>query len=284
VILLVITWIDYITGTEISFSVFYLVPTSLVTWRLGRGAGLVLSVMSSIAWFLADTLPGQTYSHSAVPVWNALVRFGFFLVTVIVLAAFRDALVREKSLARKDPLTGLVNGYFFRQLLGEELARSRRYSHLLSLAYVDLDNFKNVNDRLGHAAGDALLNEVGDLLRANSRNVDTAARLAGDEFALLMPETDNDVAIVAVERLRDRIRSLMQAHGWKVTSSIGLVTYHVPPDSVESALKAADALMYKAKNQGKNRIVSRIEPGTDTSRSENSQNGASGQPRRQNRE
>jgi diguanylate cyclase (GGDEF)-like protein len=76
-----------------------------------------------------------------------------------------------------------------------------------------------------------------------------------------MPETGNDVAIVAVERLRDQLRDLMRVHGWKVTSSIGLVTYLMPPTSEESALKSADALMYQAKKEGKNRIVARIEPG-----------------------
>jgi hypothetical protein len=89
VTLLAITWVDYVTGTEISFSIFYLLPTSIITWRLGRWAGLVFSVLSSIAWYLADTFPAQIYSHAAIPVWNALVRFGFFFVTVIVLAAFR---------------------------------------------------------------------------------------------------------------------------------------------------------------------------------------------------
>jgi len=258
VMLLAVTWIDYITGAQISLSIFYLLPISLITWRLGRWAGLVFSLLSSVAWFIAVTFPGQTYSHSAIPVWNALVRFGFFLITVITLSAFREALTREMNFARKDPLTGLVNGRFFRQLLQGELVRSRRYSHFLSLAYIDLDDFKSVNDRSGHAAGDALLKQVGNLLCTSSRTTDTSARLAGDEFALLMPETGNDVAIVAVERLRDRLRDHMRTHGWDVTASIGLVTYREPPASEESALKEADALMYTAKKQGKNRIVSRI--------------------------
>jgi diguanylate cyclase (GGDEF)-like protein len=150
------------------------------------------------------------------------------LITVVVLAAFRDALTRETNFARKDPLTGLTNGRFFRRLLRGELERSRRYAHVLSLAYIDLDNFKSVNDRMGHAAGDALLKEVGELLRTSSRSTDTAARLAGDEFALLMPETGQDVAIVAVERLRDRLQDHMRTGGWDVTSSIGLVTYSDP--------------------------------------------------------
>lgn len=255
--LIAITWIDYVTGTEISFSIFYLLPTLVITWRLGRWAGLVFSLLSSVAWFLADTLPGQTYTHPAIPVWNALVRLGFFLVTVVVLTAFRDALARETAFARADPLTGLTNGRFFRQLLRGELERSRRYSRLLSLAYIDLDNFKSVNDKLGHAAGDRLLKEVGDLLRTSSRTTDTAARLAGDEFALLMPETGHEVAIVAVERLKDRLFHHMRSQGWPVTTSIGLVTYREPPASEESALKDADALMYVAKKQGKNRVISR---------------------------
>jgi diguanylate cyclase (GGDEF)-like protein len=267
--LLVITWVDYVTGTELGFSIFYLLPTLIITWRLGGWVGLIFSVLSSTAWYLADTLPGNIYSHPAIPAWNALVRFGFFLIIVTVLSGFRNALTREKNWARRDSLTGLVNGRFFSELMREEMGRSRRYSHALSLAYMDLDDFKSVNDRLGHAAGDALLKEVGDSLRANSRSTDTAARLAGDEFALLLPETGNDLAVVAVERLQDHLRDLMRARGWEVTSSIGLVTYLVPPASEESALKAADALMYMAKKQGKNRIVTRIEGGENIRDREN---------------
>jgi diguanylate cyclase (GGDEF)-like protein len=124
---------------------------------------------------------------------------------------------------------------------------------------MDLDNFKSVNDRLGHAAGDELLKDMGALLGASSRSSDTAARLAGDEFALLMPETAEDVARIAVERLRDQVTWLMRNRGWEVTSSIGLVTYLVPPESPEAALKAADSLMYSAKKEGKNRVVAKIE-------------------------
>ncbi len=258
--LLSITWVDYVTGTELSFSIFYFLPISIITWRLGGWAGFVFSLLSSAAWYLADTLPGDIYSHPAIPVWNALVRLGFFLLAVVVLSRFRNALIREKDLARKDPLTGLVNGRFFRELMREEIRRSRRYSHTLSLAYIDLDNFKSVNDRFGHAAGDTLLKQVGDSLRTNVRSTDTAARLAGDEFALLMPETGNEVAFVAAERLRGQLVDLMRARGWGVTTSIGLVTYLVAPPSEESALNDADALMYSAKSQGKNRIIARIEP------------------------
>lgn len=258
-LLLLITWIDYATGAEVSFSIFYLVPTSLVAWKLGRRAGIAFALLSSIAWLFADKLSGQVYSHPAIPVWNASVRLGFFLTTVLVLAGLRDALEREKTWARLDPLTGLANGRSFRELLLDEAIRSRRYAHPLSLAYIDLDDFKTVNDQLGHAAGDDLLRDVGALLRTTSRTSDTPARLAGDEFALLMPETGPDVSRIAVERIRDRLNELMRTRGWKVTSSIGLVTYVVPPESVDTMLKAADALMYSAKQQGKNAVSARVE-------------------------
>jgi diguanylate cyclase (GGDEF)-like protein len=267
-LLSVIAWIDYLTGTEISFSIFYLLPTTIVTWRLGGWAGFVFSVLSSAAWYLADTFPGTIYSHPAIPAWNALVRLGFFLFAVRVLSRFRNALAREKNWARVDPLTGLVNGRFFRELMREEIRRSRRYSHALSLAYIDLDNFKSVNDRLGHAAGDALLKQVGDSLRTNIRSTDTAARLAGDEFAILMPETGSEVALVAAKRHRDQLVDLMRVRGWEVTASIGLMTYLVPPPSEESALNDADALMYSAKSRGKNRIIARIKPGENLLRPE----------------
>ncbi len=256
--LLLITSIDYATGTELSFSIFYLLPVSLITWKLGRGAGLIFSLLSSAAWLLADTLPGQLYSHPSIPVWNALVRFGFFVITVTMLASLRSALAREQSWARTDPLTGLANGRLFREILREEISRSRRYSHRMSLAYLDLDNFKSINDRLGHATGDEVLRAIGALLKSNCRGSDTAARLAGDEFALLMPEAGEPVARVAVERIRKELINLMRKRGWEVTSSIGLVSYLEPPGNVDVALKAVDSLMYMAKNAGKDRIFARV--------------------------
>jgi diguanylate cyclase (GGDEF)-like protein len=127
-----------------------------------------------------------------------------------------------------------------------------RYRRPLSIAYLDCDNFKWVNDSLGHAEGNRLLRILASGLEKNVRRTDFAARLGGDEFALLLPETDYEAARVAIARVRSALTDLMRRQGWPTTLSIGLLTCIAPPPSVEAIIHQADRLMYGAKNAGKN--------------------------------
>ncbi len=129
--------------------------------------------------------------------------------------------------------------------------RAARYQHPFTLAYIDLDNFKLVNDRFGHATGDRALSTVAGFIREHSRRTDALARLGGDEFALLLPETDEDVARAAIAKLRKGLTQEMQRHGWPVTFSIGVVTCRACPGSADELIAAADRLMYSVKNGGK---------------------------------
>jgi diguanylate cyclase (GGDEF)-like protein len=119
---------------------------------------------------------------------------------------------------------------------------------------MDVDDFKLVNDRLGHSTGDRLLRTVAETLKEHSREVDVVARLGGDEFAVLMPETGERAARVAVARLRRRLLESSRAEGWPVTFSFGVVTWAAPPPSVDEMLRAADELMYAAKREGKDGV------------------------------
>jgi diguanylate cyclase (GGDEF)-like protein/PAS domain S-box-containing protein len=165
------------------------------------------------------------------------------------------ALESEKNLSRVDFLTNISNRRAFTEILQKEAARSRRYKRPLTLAYIDLDNFKQVNDQLGHELGDELLRLVAQTICANIRGTDTLARLGGDEFALLLPETGEEAANAVVAKLRNVLLATAQARQWPVTLSIGLATFAKPGESVEQIVKVADDLMYAAKNEGKNRIV-----------------------------
>jgi diguanylate cyclase (GGDEF)-like protein len=142
---------------------------------------------------------------------------------------------------------------FTERVIGE-LERVRRYGFALTLAYIDADNFKNVNDRFGHSAGDTLLRKVVEALKSNVRANDSVARLGGDEFAILMPETDASAAMQIVRRIQRLLLSLMQGNGWDVTFSIGLITCIEPDLSVDQILRQADAAMYSVKKLGKNNI------------------------------
>jgi diguanylate cyclase (GGDEF)-like protein len=132
----------------------------------------------------------------------------------------------------------------------------RRYRHPFSVAYLDFDNFKFINDTLGHSVGDDLIRVVVETLNHELRKTDQAARLGGDEFAILMPETDGKIAPQVMERMCSKLLDSMKGNNWPVTFSIGLATFNKPPNSVDDMIKAADSLMYEAKNNGKNRVKS----------------------------
>jgi len=248
---------DVLTGKEISSSVFYSLPVALGAWYSGSRWSLVLCVLSAATWYEADLLAGATYSASWIPIWNSGVRFAFFLVIAGLLTRLRAALAAQEALAATDALTGLANSRRFLAAADAEVARATRYRHAVSLAYMDLDGFKSVNDRLGHRVGDEVLAAVGRILRLGLRRTDVAARLGGDEFAVLFPETDGAAAREAMDKVRAALRAAMEAAGWPVGFSIGVVTSSGGVGSGEDLIHLADELMYEVKRSGKGRVTYR---------------------------
>lgn len=249
---LAIGLIDYFTGEELSLSIFYLLPIALVSWSSRKWDGILVSALSAGAWYAADVYSGHAYSHYIIPVWNAAVRLAFFVTTSILISVVRTRLEQEKVLARKDFLTGAVSSRGFYELVQKELERAGRYKHPFSLAYIDLDNFKVVNDTLGHLVGGHVLRVAARVVSDAVRSTDTVARLGGDEFAVLLPETGQESARAVISRLIPSFMKVMQESGWPVTLSIGVVTFISCPASVDEAVKRADDVMYEVKNAGKN--------------------------------
>ena len=253
-LLCVIGYIDKVTDVDIGMSVFYVIPIALCAWYVNLGWGLLLSMLSTGTLIYADVVDGHPWSTPAAPYWNAIVHMGFFIIIVVTLDKLKSSYAREQLLSRIDPLTGAANKRYFDEILASEVERVRRYRHPVTLAYLDADNFKAVNDRLGHDAGDALLKAVVRTMRGDLREFDALARLGGDEFAVLLPETPEDMAVPIFERIRDKLRTVMAANDWPVTFSIGLVTFVDPPAKNADLVTCADALMYRAKQQGKDAI------------------------------
>lgn len=248
-------WVDYATGFEISFSLFYLIPISLTAWYSTRSVALVICGMAAIAWLIADVAGGHVYSMPGLHVWNMSIRLGFFIVVALLLAALRGAHAVEQRFARTDFLTGLLNSRYFTELAERELDRARRYEQPVSVAFLDVDNFKEVNDLLGHAAGDELLAAVGAELTRTTRRTDVVARLGGDEFAMLLPQADEEAARQAIAKVEAALNDAMAAHRWPVTFSIGVVTFRKAPESVTDLVIAADHVMYSVKTGGKARAA-----------------------------
>jgi diguanylate cyclase (GGDEF)-like protein len=251
VLVLCLGVIDYLTGPEISFSVFYLLPILGVTWVVDQWAGVFISVVSAVTWLAMDLLAGATYSHPAIPYWNATTRLAFFLIVAMLVSALKRRLEREEKLARTDVLTGAINAMFFTELANKEIGRARRYQHPFTVLYIDADHFKSINDRFGHNIGDALLRSMAEVMKGEIRATDVVARLGGDEFVILLPETGYEPAQRVIRKVRQRLLDIMAEKGWPLTFSIGAVTFTTPPDSVQEMIKQADDLMYAAKRSGK---------------------------------
>ena len=251
--------IDYLTGNELDFFLFYLPPILLVTWFAGGRLGLAMVAASSLAWFVTDFMTRNTPLTSSIPLpvylWNTLMRVVFFSVMAALLGALKKAFDTNQELVRHDYVTGAASMRYFYELAQLEINRSKRSGRSFSLAYIDLDNFKEVNDRLGHSTGDKVLKAVTENVQRQIRNTDIFGRLGGDEFALLLSETSEPEARLAVNRVQQCLLAEMRKNGWPVTFSIGVVTYKKVPDSVDEIVKLADKAMYLIKANGKNNIT-----------------------------
>jgi diguanylate cyclase (GGDEF)-like protein len=256
-LILIIGYLDYLTGYRIGFSIFYLIPICLVTWYAGREAGLIMSTLSILIWILAEVYARPQNPSFLILFWNALVRMGFFIIVTLLLSRLKLSLEKERNLARIDFLTGIANRHEFIEVLFLEMERARRYKRPLTLVYLDCDNFKKVNDEKGHEQGDLLLRELANALMQNTRKVDEVARIGGDEFVMLLPETSEVQAREIILRLHVKLLTIMELYQWPVTFSIGAVTFEDMPLSTKDAINEADQMMYQAKQNGKNQLATK---------------------------
>lgn len=251
-----IAWADWASGHRYSFSIFYLAPVALVAWQIGRWTAIGIALLAAGAWALADRAAVGIELSWAFG-WNAFVRVFFYSVVAWLLDALHCRLTEEQQLADTDSLTGALNARAFYERVDAELTRSQRHERPLAVAYLDLDNFKHVNDERGHEEGDRLLKTIVAELRTACRTSDLVARLGGDEFALLLPEAEAEAAERIAEKLRAVVTSRVSVEGWPVTMSVGVVS--VPPGtttpSAHTVIAAADALMYRVKRGGKDGVA-----------------------------
>jgi diguanylate cyclase (GGDEF)-like protein len=243
--------IELLIGPEVSSAIFYVVPISIAAWYGNRDTGLLTAIMAALIWLATDKISGRHYSYPIIIYWNAAVRFGLFVIIALLITGFRTKLKEEEELADYDPLTGALNSRGFYQRAEKEVARCRRFHRTLSIAYIDLDNFKAINDELGHTVGDELLQTVGSVILQNIRRIDLLARLGGDEFAVVFIETGEMDSKSAVQKIKNHLLQAMVDADWPVTFSIGLVTYEAMPENLKEMVKHADLLMYAVKRNGK---------------------------------
>lgn len=249
----VIGLIDYLIIVDLSLSICYLIPIVIVTRYINKQAGIILSVLSTIIWYVAEGA-AKAELYPVFLVWNTMVRLTVFLIVVYLLSALKDSYERVQKVARIDGLTSICNRRYFLEILQHESMCAIRYQRCLTLVYFDVDNFKAINDELGHAQGDKLLRLIAQTVQTNIRQTDIIARLGGDEFALLLPETNYQAAQFVLKRVRQKLLTAVAKHSFNVGFSIGAITFTDLPDSIDDMLEEVDKSMYQVKNNGKNAL------------------------------
>ena len=261
--------LDYVTGPWLSFALFYLIPVLAAAWWLGRGPALLAGMTAGIAWFEAEA-----WGHRGEPtrdlLWNSMSRLVMLIAMAAMVVRIREdrrrlkdvnarlaeLLTGAEKLARTDPLTGLPNRRAFLERLADELARARRNQSPVCIAYLDVDNFKNLNDQKGHIEGDEFLKHVAEAIKDTVRETDVAARLGGDEFAVLFTDAKRIAVDPLAHRLLARMRALGERYpGLDLGASVGMAWFESAPDGPELLLQRADGAMYQAKSAGKHRFA-----------------------------
>jgi diguanylate cyclase (GGDEF)-like protein len=205
-------------------------------------------------WLGGEFLAAATVAFAAV--W--LGGIAGFACVVVVIARLHRSLAEQRRLATVDGPTGALNRRAFTEAAARERRRAARSGAPLSLAYLDLDGLKEVNDRRGHRAGDRMLRDAALAIASAVRLTDVVGRVGGDEFAVLLPGADALDAAAVAQRLRRAVAA--SCADASITASVGVATFRFPPESVEDMLAAADRLMYRSKAAGGNRITGAVIP------------------------
>lgn len=226
-----------------------------VTFHASAAAGGFLALVAGIVRVVSSGAPAiRPPTTWPVATAEGVALVALLLGFVLLARSLHRAIDALQTQALRDPLTGALNTRGLMDIAERERLRALRIGHPLTVAYFDVDGLKEVNDESGHPAGDRLLLEFVEAVVASVRPYDIFARLGGDEFVLLLPATDRREALGVV----DRIRSLLVSRPRPLSVSTGVVTYSSPDDSVRSMLRAADRLMYKAKQAGGDRLIGNV--------------------------
>jgi diguanylate cyclase (GGDEF)-like protein len=253
VVMLGIFFADFFTNEDIQLHILYVFPIALVVMHHDSPILIVISMIFAVI-FMSVTLTHYGLSTLSVLI-NVVIGISAYCAMTYFSYSARANYLKAMNSATVDPLTELLNRRGLEPILGLEVARWKRYGEVFSLAMLDLDGFKQLNDEKGHRAGDEALKLFAQILRANIRESDTVARIGGDEFVLLMPHAAGMETNIICEKLCADVEAQMRAQGFGVTVSIGCKTFSDVSAVVADVLDEADKAMYEAKNGGKNCVV-----------------------------
>ncbi|WP_100644544.1 GGDEF domain-containing protein [Alteromonas facilis] len=237
--------------TTVSLEPLLLLPVVIASWYGNLITGLSVSFISALAIIVSyDRASLAIPSTDAV--CTALVYLSALCILSILINNFSNVFKVEEAAAEHDHLTGLLNTRGLTSLLEEEIARTRRYRHPFTVAYIDIDNFKTINDTKGHYGGDVILCKLAKIITKSFRESDYIGRIGGDEFVCLLPETKQPDAKVVFDKLHKNLDTAFRNEDITVTFSIGVVTFESAPPSTQTALALVDSVMYRVKKLNKN--------------------------------
>lgn len=250
--------VDALTSPYIGFALFFALAIMGVTFHAGWVAGTIVAIPASGAALASRFLQAPDDVSVLAALWNLGNEIATFVVLVLVTHQIRSLFDRLSDQNRRDLLTGALNTRGVLEAFERERSRARRTASPLTIAFIDLDNMKRVNDELGHGEGDEMLRILASSVQASIRELDVFGRVGGDEFALILPDTDEQEALKAIQRLRSVVNRRTHARSPYISVSVGVVTFRRDPPEASDALRAADALMYVAKRAGGNRVAGKV--------------------------
>ena len=236
---------DVADGKDIWLHVLYLFPIGVLAFYCRGLAAAIIGLLLAFAFQLLTLFDYDLPMASVVA--NMFIGLAANLLTAGLARLARSRSIALEVLATTDALTGLLNRRGFEAIAEREIARQGRYGGTFSLALLDLNRFKQLNDTRGHEEGDRALRLLGDILRANLRQVDSAARIGGDEFVILMPQTEATDGAALCRKLSSLIVEQMAEAGLPLTASVGMVSCDRAPDSLAGLMQQADEAMYAEK-------------------------------------
>lgn len=249
-----IGFLDHQIGHEISLSIFFLIPISLIVIYANFWSGVLTAAISSAIWYYNDVTTGLKASHWLVPVWNAVMRMGYFTLHSIFLSRYIRQIRLNRKLACTDPLTGAFNSRYLNEKIGLLREAAAKRTGKLSVVFFDMDDFKRVNDEQGHAEGDRLLITFVQIVQQHIPQTGFLARIGGDEFALILADADFAGTQRVVGKILETTAATWSQQAWPASLSAGAVNGSAQTSYAEFA-RLADQLLYRAKQAGKNQAA-----------------------------
>ncbi len=255
VLVLLIGIYDYWAGSEISATLFYLLPILISSWFGKKWSGYITALISSLA-YVASYWHLHEYITISLFVWNIFLRIVIFSFFVYFITQIRKKVVDlnlDNVLSpRVDQLTRILNSRGFYEILEVEIKRLERYKKPVAIVYMDVNNFKAINDNFGNTGGDHLLFSFAQTMKRHIRTSDVMARIGGDEFVFLLPEADMEGLKAFVTKIQDLLENMAEQKEWPVTFSFGATLFMKAPDTVDEMTAIPEEQMRLAKKQDKN--------------------------------